>query len=89
MSRHMGRLTKMKTLNSMRTEKQRKMAYRTRQARPSRQSRVHLLRWTPRTCVWDRGDGRCVGISGGTTSRRPRGDLVTLVVRDQIHNLFI
>lgn len=50
MSRHMGRLTKMKTLNSMRMEKQRKMAYRMRQARPSRQSRVHLFKWTPRTC---------------------------------------
>ncbi|MEQ2254574.1 hypothetical protein ILYODFUR_005072 [Ilyodon furcidens] len=44
MSLHMGRLTKMKTLNSIRTEKHRKMAYMMRQARPSRQSRVHLFR---------------------------------------------
>lgn len=50
MSLHMGRLTKMKTLNSMRTEKHRKMAYMMMQTKPSCQSRVHLFRWTPRTC---------------------------------------
>lgn len=49
MSRHIGRLTKMKTLNSMRTEKHRKTAYRMMQAKPSRQSKVHLFKWTPRT----------------------------------------
>lgn len=54
MSRHMGRLTKMKTLNSIRMEKHKKMAYKMRQAKPSRQSRVHLFKWTPRTCRKER-----------------------------------
>lgn len=50
-SMHMGRLTKVKTLYSIMTEKQRKMAYKTRTYRPSFMSSLHLFRWIPSTCA--------------------------------------
>lgn len=48
-SRHVGRLTKVKMLYSMRHEKHRKTEYRKRHMKPRRRSNVHLLRWTPIT----------------------------------------
>lgn len=48
--RQVGRLTKVKTLNSMRMEKPRKTAYIMRHAKPKRRSRVQLLRCTPTIC---------------------------------------
>ncbi len=50
-SMHMGRLTKVKTLYSIMTEKQRKMAYKTRTYKPSFTSSRHLFRWIPSTCT--------------------------------------
>ena len=50
-SMHIGRLTKVKTLYSIMTEKQRKMAYKMRTYKPSFTSSLHLFRWIPSTCA--------------------------------------
>lgn len=48
-SPHMGKFTKVKTLNSVMMEKHRNTPYRKRHPQPSFLSSCHLFRWTPNT----------------------------------------
>lgn len=73
-SPHIGKFTKVNTLNSVMMEKQRNTPYRKRHPQPSFLSSCHLFRWTPNT--WGHREAqRAPG--GGIAAQYLRGDPVS------------
>ena len=82
-SPHMGRFTKVNTLNSVMMEKHRNTPYRKRHPHPSFLSSCHLFRWTPNTCeaqsrVRGRGDPPGLRSPSSTASQTPHAHRVSL-----------